>query len=655
MKIKSVSALRYVGMTATLPLADGVATTLTGINASGKSMLASIVPGILFNELTLNKDAAVGLDFETAVGPGSMLVSKQGAKTVWRGTINGEAANHNTIRAAQGWMRENFPVTPSVFPTANYLAAFRSGTMLGGKPAERMALLSDIVGLQVFDELRKGVSKLAQSANVTLAMRERIRADMDELAASSLSSERVINLGGLTNYLSERRSEIRAEAMKLSEALDDRPYGNVPTDKLEAALALAPERNKAWDAWDEFKEAGGAPKTQYSEADYNAALSARDIVGMELLPLLTGKLKEVPKLSLQQKRLAAHEAEIGAVREQLAHLKGHQGNTCPTCSSVINGKKLVRGLTKALKSLESGKPALVKKVRLAEATEKFRSKLDRWRTTPEAVKARLDDFDEVIETYETSLAVQAKWGGNYPFKPDKPRIDTDEIKTELRLRKRGYGLLIDDEKRFKLLHKRYKGATGVLSAVNNIVEEQSEVLANRRRLQKLQAELAQLPNSEDAELLVELLKALDNRNARNKYLELVAEHWIATLNELAPTFFDYKMEFAWKSNGQLIANRKGGATDTVLLSGREGRTFLLLNAVAIQRCLPPGKRLRTLFLDEIEAGSDPSNRALLAEIIPTLLDHYDNIAVITPLAKSEFYVEGPRYRVTKDKTLVREE
>jgi DNA repair exonuclease SbcCD ATPase subunit len=653
MKITRVETSDYIGMNATLPLVDGV-TTLTGANAGGKTKLVNTVPGIMFNEVTLNPGATIGFGWETDNGPGSMLLTKQGSKTLWRGTVDGKGAEHNTIRAAQAWMREHFPVTQSVFTTANYLAAFRSGVMLGGKPAERMALLSDIVGLQVFDELRKGVSKLAQSANVTLALRERIMADLSELEAGD-TNRTVFNLDGVTKHLTNRKANLRAEATKLSEALEDRPYGNVPTKTLEQALELAPTRNKAWDAWDEFKAAGGAPKLSYSEADYHAALCAQDIEGMGLTPILTGKVKQLAKLELQRKRLAAHQAEMNAIREQLDHLKGHKGNTCPTCSSVINGKRLVRGLIKALSALEENTPSLRKKVTLAEATDKYRSKLERWRTTPSSVIERLNDYIDVIAAYETAREVQARWGGKYPTRPEKQRIDTDEIKHELRLRKRGCGLLTEDERRFDLLSAKYKGASGVLSAVSDVMEEQSEIFANKRRFSRLQAELAELPDGDDAELLVELLKALDNRNARNKYLELVAEHWIAMLNELAPSFFDYKMEFAWKPNGQLIANRKGSATDTVLLSGREGRTFLLLNAVAIQRCLPPAKRLRTLFLDEIEAGSDPSNRALLAEIIPTLLDHYDNIVVVTPLAKSEFYVEGPRYRVTKDQTLVREE
>ena len=118
------------------------------------------------------------------------------------------------------------------------------------------------------------------------------------------------------------------------------------------------------------------------------------------------------------------------------------------------------------------------------------------------------------------------------------------------------------------------------------------------------------------------------------------------------------MEFAWH-NGQLIANRKGAATDVVYLSGREGRTFMLLNAIALQQLLPPSRRLTTLALDEVEAGSSPNNRALLAELIPSMLDYYDNIVVITPLSKSEFNVDDSyRYRVTENKNkrqLVREE
>jgi hypothetical protein len=59
-------------------------------------------------------------------------------------------------------------------------------------------------------------------------------------------------------------------------------------------------------------------------------------------------------------------------------------------------------------------------------------------------------------------------------------------------------------------------------------------------------------------------------------------------------------------------------------------------------------------LDEIEAGSQASNRHALAELLPTVLDNgYDNLLVVTPQSFADFPVHGSRYRVEADKTLSR--
>ncbi len=661
MKITQISTLDYVGMTATLPLEDGV-TTLVGPNAGGKTLLVNVVPGILFNEAKLVSGAACGFQWEGAAGPGSMMLSKQGAKTTWRGTVNGEAKLHNTIKPAQKWMREHLPFPQPAFVTANFLAAFRSATMLGGSPAARMQLLADIIDLRVFDDIKRAISKLADSAKITVAMRNRIMSELQALSDMVGSEDKPhVYLGGITGYLSERRSDIKSEALALGDALEDRPFGNVPTKTLNELLKLAPERNKAWDAWDECAKLNIYDVKKPSEYDYNTAKALEAILDCDdrATDVLVGHHDMVGGYEKARDKLTRMKAEISNIDRQLEHLEGHDGDTCPTCNSKVDSKLLRKTLNAARKKLVTRKGKQEQAVWVAGVTDSINAIVSKHKVTVKDVRVMLAfDHDKTIERYETALKIEAKFGGQLPSKPEKGRIDVDEINAELRLRRKGFGLLKEDERRYDVLSERFKGASGVLNAVTELVEEQSEMAAAFKRRKSLIEELGELPQSDDAELLIEMLKALDNKNARNPYLEMVADHLIIKMNELAADFFPYKMEFAWQA-GKLIANRKGAATDVALLSGREGRTFMLLNAVAIQCCLPPAKRLRTLFLDELEAGSSPENRALLAELVPHMLAYYDNICVVTPLAKNEFYIEGPRYRVVEGKghkkQLVRDE
>jgi len=657
MKITSIQALDYVGLSASLPLENGV-TTLVGANAAGKTMLVNIVPGILFNEAKFVSGAAAGFMWESDNGNGSIMVSKKGAKTTWRGVFDGKAKEHNTIKPAQKWLSSNFPVSSSVFVTANFLAAFRSGTMLAGLPAARKQLLSDIQGLQIFEDLRKGVNELAKSANLTLAMRERIEHELQELAPPGGAAPKVY-LGGIASYLAEKRSDIKAEASALADALEDRPFGNIPTDILNQLLEIAPERNQAWDNWDEFQSDGGKPVKAPKAKVYRASLAAQEIYDSNPrnFDIVIGKVEAIFGADSVNAELLKVGVNLENIERQLEHMDGHEGDTCPTCGSGINGRKLIKSLRIAKDLLLVEHKQWQSKLQIAKASDFIKKVAKQHNVSLAAIAKVVGRYESVIEDYETAMAMKKRWGGEVPVKPEKPRIDMDELQAELRLRKRGVPLVSEGEKRYTKLTKKLQGATGVLAAVSELVEEQSEAIAAHKRRTALIQELSELPNADDAEILVELLKSLDNRNARDNYLELVAKHLIESMNELAPLFFQYKVEFAWL-NGKLVANRKGAATDTALLSGREGRTFMLLNAIAVQQCLPPAKRLRTLFLDELEAGSSPENRALLAELIPSVLDYYDNICVVTPLAKSEFYIEGPRYCVVEDKgrkSLVREE
>lgn len=656
MKLKSIQSLDYNGLSATLPLENGV-TTLTGANASGKTMMSSIVPGILFNETKLQSGAAIGITWDAFDSEAAMLVSKHGNKTTYRATIDGESKEHHTIKPARAWLAEHLPVSQSVFSYVNYLAAFRTGTLLGGSPAARRELLAQIVNLQVFDTLKQLVGKLAQSAHTTVAMRDRLLSSIKDLERETPDNA-LISLDGMANYISAKRSTIKAKATMLAEALEDRPFGEATDEQLSELLKIAPSRNKAWDDWEQFQEDGGKPAKNVTATQYATAQALQRIIDTDgdARWIINGKYAAVPNAEKHRKALAAHLSDIDNITKQLLHLEEHDGKNCPTCGSSIDGYALVKSLTRTISKLKKQTETLRLNVMLARATEVIDRETKAFKAKASLYPTLLESYEDVIEAYEASQAVINRWGGKYPEKPTKPRIDVESVRNEQKLRKR-FGSVRDGERTYKALAGKFATNTTLLSVLSSLSEEQADVRANLRQLTKLRADLDNLPHTEDAELLTVIIKALENKNARDKYLELVAAKFVANLNDKAPEFFSYKMEFAWH-NGQLIANRNGAATDVVLLSGREGRAFMLLSAIALMRCLPPNRRLKTLFLDELEAGSMRENRELLAEIIPTLTDYYDNIVVITPMQKSEFFVEGPRYRVIDNKgrkSLIREE
>lgn len=658
MKLTSIQVLDYNRFTAVLPLENGV-TMLTGANASGKTMLTSVPSGILFNDIKLQSGASIGITWEAFDKQASMFVSKQGTKTTYRGTFDGVAKEHHTIKPSRAWLAQHFPVSQSVVNYVNHLAAFRSGTMLGGSPAARKELLADIVQLKIFEVLRKELNKLSTNAHVTVSMRNKLLADIAALEREA-PKHKLIPLTETVDYLVDKRGQLKAQALRLEDVLEeDRPYAEIPTDKLEELLKLAPKRNRDWDRWEEFQDDGGKPPKNITDAQYKAASALASLGNMpSALSIIRGKLKPLPNVDKHVTALAENTVMINKIMTQLDGLRHSKDNsTCPTCDSTIDAKQLIKILKASLSALRAAENTLKANVNRAKATEAISSAVKAAKADKKLLPILVDSYNEVIEAYEAGQEIRDKWGNNFPQKPEKPRIDTDAIKQELRAR-RDYGQPEHVERKVSSIKDYYAVSTKLLNAVSELQEDQADARAAKRQLDRLRGELSALPHVEDAELLLDILKSLDNRQARDVYLELVADSLISALNELSPSFFDYKMEFAWH-NGQLIANRKGAATDVVYLSGREGRTFMLLNAIALQQLLPPSRRLTTLALDEVEAGSSPNNRALLAELIPSMLDYYDNIVVITPLSKSEFNVDDSyRYRVTENKNkrqLVREE
>lgn len=662
-KITSVSLSGKLGYNATLPLADGV-TVLSGDNASGKTLLATTIPDVLYPQRALEKGVMKSVTWEDQGSVCSVIAQNTANKSVWRCTVDGDAQMHRTISSAKEWVRRRLPLTYSGFTIINFLAPLRSGTMLSGNPAARMALLSEIVQITIFDEWRKALNSMYNKERVTIEVRTRLESELDKLQAPQ--SVYIPRIDSKIAKLQSSKTRLRTQAEDLLEQLDtaERPLAHMPDSDLATYITKLQNDIAAWEAYDEYEAAPKPIPVDMNDvriAEHLEKWADKYPFFADLMQSKLSLLKD-PKSLLRRKREL--EDSITAVKTSLAHLEGaHSDNACPTCSQTINKKDLVKTLRKLLADHEKALKPIAKSVPAIEAGRalaELSTTLSRLYKYPplklskaRAIYAKRDELLDAADhndKCDPDLRVVRK--------PDVARPSKAKLEAALderALRKRGFVL---DTKTASAQYEKLVNSHNMLAyylrALTHQRDRQQEHDYARQRRASIQRELEQLPVSEDAELMMELLKALDNKNARNRYIKLFGDSLVDWLNELAPRYYSYKVEFAWV-NGSIVANRKGYADDVSTLSGHESKVFMLLNAVSTQSCLPPSQRIGTLILDEIEANSQQENREALAEIIPQLLDYYSNILVVSPQKFADFPVHGRRYHVTPKKTLTRVE
>lgn len=657
-KLTSVSRVGHLGYRMTLPLRDGV-TIVTGNNAAGKSMLAATIPDVFFDQSKLTAGSTLGVSWENNGVPASCFVQAVKGKTSWRCMEDNQAQEIRLKGTAKAWLKKRMPLSYSAFSTVNYISALRSGTILSGNATQCNELLADIVGLTVFDTLRKAMSAIYDREGLTAEIRSRLQTEIDALQPS-VSSFRVIpKIDEKLATLQSRKATIRERAERLGEQLDTvRPLAH----ESDAALKQIVKDGEAdLQAWQDFDEYEAAPKPR--PLDVKRLELAREIytrLNAHQLPYIWEVVygKHVPPRNRARalRHATALQDRLSHLRVSVSHLKGaHDNDKCPTCNGKINRDIMLRTMSKELRRVEGEIAAAVMSAELATAANRIDSIQASLKVSPEGFMALVRDLDELEDAAQHNRTCDfnlKKVKRPKTARPDVNRID--DAKDELALREKGFVMATDDaEKQYDTLAASHEKLSHYIRSLSDYREQQLEFSASAKRFATVSSELDQLPETEDVELIREMLKALESKNARNPYLEMVGAHLVAMLNEHSQNFYSYPVEFDWQA-GALIANRKGAAANVSTFSGHESRVFMLLMAVSTQLCLPIDARLRTLVLDEIEAGSQASNRHALAELLPTVLDNgYDNLLVVTPQSFADFPVHGSRYRVEADKTLSR--
>lgn len=140
-------------------------------NAVGKSRLLSCIPSVLIehdpsalgknNRKDIHKSpkSMLNVDFTSHSGK-RLSVTQKSSKYLISEIVDGQEKDQQAIKldAARSLIRQNFPIKESLFYSTVYIST-KDCAFQRSKPAERLTFVSDIFDLEIYDLLRKELTK----------------------------------------------------------------------------------------------------------------------------------------------------------------------------------------------------------------------------------------------------------------------------------------------------------------------------------------------------------------------------------------------------------------------------------------------------------------------------------------------------------------
>lgn len=207
-------------------------------NAVGKSRLLSSIPSVLIehdpsalgknNRKDIHKSpkSMLTVDFTSHAGK-RLSVTQKSSKYVISEIVDGKETDQQAIKleAARSLIRQNFPIKESLFYSTVYIST-KDCAFQRSKPAERLTFVSDIFDLEIYDLLRKELTKqLSVLAGVEVSYKvyaENLLQNQTALGELKKNKSLSYNLDSLTKKenkltktlrkLFEQQGELRAYA-----------------------------------------------------------------------------------------------------------------------------------------------------------------------------------------------------------------------------------------------------------------------------------------------------------------------------------------------------------------------------------------------------------------------------------------------------------
>ena len=627
-------------------------------NAAGKSIFVSALAEIFYSPMVgLRQDRHGGNRWVEFSGERSVRIeSGEGGNRV---CVDGIDRTRRTATLNRELMNRLWTLTETEYRTYGYLDSQTPHPLVRGSTAERREFFSLFFGLDVLDAERR---RLTKEAN--LLRGKRIALDEVERTLLSLKTHEIPE--DERSALQIRFETLTSEARALSDlsgahqaSLRIRDFQAYAGTKIESARDLL---GADWDSEEAATVMLRARLKDLRRSEENSELieeyrvyrrdraEHRSRIGawagreQELQDSHRRYQAVVAELrSLQKERpepIAEHEEPAGAIEElrsrayrldhQIQHAEATSSGRCETCGQSVEPIDLERS-ERRMKKLRGEIRAHEEYARYKSELTRYREEMKEWRES-EILRGSLNEERESLR--ERSEVWAGLRGSVEPERVARPEESTDptvirsDIET-LRFVTENWELCHETPKKVDFDEDRLKELTRETADLRVRIELD---LANRARTSEVGAQAKALREAQaDLPALEIVLRGYSERSIKKMAVEAVGARLMSLLNSYSAIVFqDYRFEFSWDTQINLLVHRPTGVSDVRKLSGAESKLFTLILVLALLSFVPDERRLNMIVLDEPTASFSPETTRAFHLLLPHLQQLIPSILIVTP-------------------------
>lgn len=643
-------------------------------NAAGKSLFGAAVSEIFYDIPivgTRQDKAKRGTRF-VEFKRGSKLVriksSFKGRSQKLSVTINGEDKTGGVNKKTKELVSRLWPINENEYRTYGHLDTRKTHSLVGGSSTERKAFFTEFFGLDKLDAERKLIGAEIAKIKKTRAAHTELQKTFADMRVDMLTKDqrvekerRAEELRGKVDVLKKRHEAATriqqllefekyagnqlAELNKLVRNLDD--FDSI-YKSYRKRLRVAVEQEEQLAEWKDYVR---------EQTRYDKAVSKLDMSeDMESLKEKAAKFtraeaklesaedvrkpkkvdKPVPPKGDRDKAVAARERLL----HELEHAKEFKTGKCGTCGQSVKA----RDLSEVRADLDSAKAKIAEWDAYAEqcrAYEAYHADRKEW----EKVRDAKEGAERDIAKYK---AAHALYMARKELRKPKEVAKPEDVESVTDLRKqvdllaffeshiptiRKLKALTPQARKVKFDATELESLQSELSRIEAALEVHNSIRTRamkiKRRLDELEEEMG---NQEALELLYQ---GYSDKAVKKMIVEAINQHLMEGVNKFSSIAFDdYRFEFVWGTQIQLLVHRPGmETTDVRKLSGAESTLFTIVLLMALLMFVPAPKRLSLIFLDEPTASFSEETTELFHRLLPHLNKLIPTIFVITPDAR----------------------
>lgn len=664
----------------TLPIVPGISflygkNNLSGGNANavGKSLLAGSVSDVFYEPAIRQDKPACGtrlVEF-TKDGKNIRIVSKAGKTGNTRIFIDGKDKTPRTATAAKAMALKLWGLSDDEYLTYGCVDYATAHPLVKGNTASRKTFFSSFFGLNQMDAEKKIFMKELAEVKKAVAAHAELEKAFQSVRADMLSKSEREDLEAKALELRKKVKVLKKEQTLAQYSQRMQTFYDLAKDKIkklhkvkrtvkeiERDLRKISQYEEQLHEYEYYRH----DLAKYNEAkkgiDLSVSLDDLEPKSREYLECLSVTKRELYKPERPERPvkpqgdLGEAEAKVRACQHELTHARKFKTGVCGTCGQPVKARD-PRRIEKELNDAMDVVNAWNDYMELADEWKEYTRQIAKYKelkAEQDEAATRLPKLKKSHDTYLAMAALPPK-----PQKVEEPECNLpsrERLLEELELTK----FAESNEDNIKAL-ENWEPIEFDNEELNVAQEKVYEIEAKlqlhektKTRAIEIRERLAELRvQVKKKEALELILQGYADKAMKRMAIEAISQYLMESVNRYASLVFEnYKFEFIWGTQIQILVHRPEGTSDVRKLSGAESMLFTLILILSLLTFVPSSKRLNLLILDEPYAAFSATTADMFTELLPHINQVIPSILIVTP--KSGFRVAGAReFTVVKDK------